>query len=145
MAAALGLETTGVDAAPAAIEQARAKASSRNLDVRFLVGDVLELAASGERFDTVLDSGCFHTFDDDDRRRYVDNLKEVIPPGGHYYMLCFSDRQPGVMGPRRVTQDEIKASFADGWRVDQIEPAVLETNMQEDRDVLAWLACVTRV
>jgi hypothetical protein len=37
-----------------------------------------------------------------------------------------SDRQPGVLGPRRVTQEEIRATFADGWRVDSIEPALEE-------------------
>jgi hypothetical protein len=35
-------------------------------------------------------------------------------------MLCFSDRQPGFVGPRRVTEDEIRASFRDGWRTDSI-------------------------
>ena len=41
-------------------------------------------------------------------------------------MLCFSELQPGDWGPRRVTEEEIRASFADrGWRVDSIEPAPL--------------------
>lgn len=144
MAAAFGLDATGIDAASPAIEIAKAKALSRGLDVRFLIGDILELATLEERFDTVLDSGLFHSFDDDERNRYVESLRAVISPGGHCFILCFSDRQPGVLGPRRVTQDEIRAAFADGWRVDSIEPAVLETNV-EGRDVQAWLASITRV
>ncbi len=144
MAATLGLDATGIDAVPAAIEMAKAKAVSRGLDVRLHVGDVLKLGVAGERFDTVLDSGCFHTFDDDDRRTYAESLSVAIPPGGRYFMLCFSDRQPGAVGPRRVTQDEIRSTFADGWRVDSIDPTVLETTVQ-DRDALAWLASMTRI
>ena len=37
---------------------------ANNARVRFEVGDVLELGALGERYDTVLDSGCFHVLDD---------------------------------------------------------------------------------
>ena len=58
-------------------------------------------------------------------------------------MLCFSDRQPGVEGPRRVTQAEIRAAFLDGWRVDAIEPATIEVNV-DPRGILAWRASITR-
>lgn len=29
---------------------------------------------------------------------------------GRLYLLCFSDRQPGLLGPRRVTRDEFRAA-----------------------------------
>jgi len=144
LAASLGFDTTGIDGAPLAIEKAQAKARERGLDVRFVVGDVLELASFGEQWDTVLDCGVFHVFDDDERVIYVDNLAAAVSPGGRYFMLCFSDEQPGVAGPRRVSREEIRASFANGWRIDSIESSLIETNMQ-DRDARAWLATITRV
>jgi 2-polyprenyl-3-methyl-5-hydroxy-6-metoxy-1,4-benzoquinol methylase len=144
LAASLGFDTTGIDGAPLAIEKAQAKARERGVDVRFVVGDVLELASFGEQWDTVLDCGVFHVFDDDDRVVYVDDLATAVSPGGRYFMLCFSDEQPGAPGPRRVSQEEIRDSFADGWRIDSIEASVIETNMQ-DRDARAWLATITRV
>jgi 2-polyprenyl-3-methyl-5-hydroxy-6-metoxy-1,4-benzoquinol methylase len=144
LAASLGFDTTGIDGAPLAIEKARTKARERGVDVRFVVGDVLELASFGEPWDTVLDCGVFHVFDDGERAVYVDNLAAAVSPGGRYLMLCFSDEQPGLAGPRRVSQDEIRASFADGWRIDSIDASVIETNMQ-DRDARAWLATITRV
>ncbi len=103
LAASLGFDTTGIDGAPLAIEKAQAKARERGVDVRFVVGDVLELASFGEQWDTVLDCGLFHVFDDDDRVVYVDDLATAVSPGGRYFMLCFSDEQPGVAGPRRVS------------------------------------------
>ncbi len=143
MAAGLGLEVTGVDVATAAIDAAEGKARDRGLSARFLVGDALQLASLGERFDTVLDCGLFHIFEDDERPVFVDNLRAVIRPGGRYFMLCFSDRQPGAFGPRRVTQDEIRASFDEGWQVDSIEPAKIDITFSPT-GALAWLAAITR-
>ncbi len=143
MAAGLGLEATGIDAAPAAIAIAERKARDRRMTARFLVWNALDLASLNERFDTVLDSGLFHVFEDADRLRFVDSLRAVIPAGGRYHMLCFSDRQPGDWGPRRVTQDEIRASFGDGWQVDSIEAAKMDINIDPD-GALAWRATITR-
>jgi len=146
LAASLGLDATGIDAAPAAIASATRKARERGLSARFIVGDALELGALGERFDTVLDCGLFHLFDDSQRRRYVDGLTRVLADGGCFFMLCFSDRLPSTFefGPRRVAAEEIRALFREGWRVDAIEPATIETTLDID-GVLAWLASLTRI
>ena len=151
MTAALGLEATGIDSSPTAISRAEAKATERRLIARFLVWNALELASLGGLFDTVLDSGLFHVFDDADRHRFVESIRSVVPAGGRYFMLCFSERQSGDFGPRRVTQSEIRSSFDDGWRVDSIEPAKLEVGMIPERipdgpdGIAAWRASLTRI
>ena len=71
LAAAHGADVVGVDVSPAAIARARAKAAERGLKARFEVGDALNLGQLGLSFDTVIDSGLFHVFDDTDRERYV--------------------------------------------------------------------------
>jgi cyclopropane fatty-acyl-phospholipid synthase-like methyltransferase len=144
MAAALGLDSTGVDAAPSAIALAEGKARSRESRARFLVWDALELGALDQTFDTVLDCGLFHVFEDEDRARFVSSLRTAVPSGGRYFMLCFSDRQPGDWGPRRVTQDEIRASFADGWTVDAIEAAKIDVTI-DPQGALAWRTTLTRI
>ena len=144
MAAQRGFAATGVDQAPAAIEIAQRKARERGLDVRFTVWDALELGALGERYETVLDSGLFHVFSDEHRARYVQSLGEATAPGGRYGMLCFSDLQPGDWGPRRVSQGEIEASFADGWRIELLERVVFDTNLDSGQ-VQAWHAQIERV
>jgi SAM-dependent methyltransferase len=143
MAARLGLHAVGIDAAPAAIAIAEGKARDRGLGVRFVVGNALDLGSLGEQFDTVLDSGLFHIFDDDDRSRYVGSLGMAIAPGGRYYMLCFSDRQPGDWGPRRVAEEEITATFNDGWTINSIAAAKMDITISAD-GALVWLATVTR-
>jgi SAM-dependent methyltransferase len=143
MAARLGLTATGVDAAPTAIGIARRKAEERGLDARFIVADALDLAVIGEDFDTVLDCGLFHVFDDDDRVRFVTSLHGVVVPGGRYYMLCFSDLEPGDWGPRRVRQDEIRSTFSHGWRVESIDAATLDITIRTE-GAKAWLATIVR-
>jgi SAM-dependent methyltransferase len=142
LAASLGLEATGIDAAPTAISRAQGKAQERHLAVRFVVGDALDLAALGERFDTVLDCGLFHVFSDEERTRFVYSLATVVVPHGHYYLLCFSEQEPGDWGPRRVSQAEIRASFASGWRVEALERATLEVTFGA---AAAWLVQIRRL
>jgi cyclopropane fatty-acyl-phospholipid synthase-like methyltransferase len=144
MAAERGFEATGIDAAPTAIGIAERKAAERGVKAHFVIWNALELSKLGEQFDTVLDCGLFHVFSDVDRARYVESLGAAIPAGGRLHMLCFSDRQPGDWGPRRVTRDEIVASFKDGWRVDSVEPSHLEVTISPD-GAQAWLAAITRL
>jgi SAM-dependent methyltransferase len=141
--ASRGLETWGVDVSARAIAQARAKAAERRLAVPFEVADALDLTSLGQTFDTVLDSGLFHVFDDAPRARYVDSLAGVLRPGGGLYVLCFSELEPWGGGPRRVTQSELREAFSDGWRVLAIEPERFATRIHDD-GARAWLARIER-
>jgi SAM-dependent methyltransferase len=143
LAASLGHEVVGVDISAKAIELAMTKATERGVGARFLVGDALRLVDLGEQFDTVLDCGLFHVLDDDERERYVDSLAAVVPPGGRYHMLCFNDHQPGDWGPRRVTQDEVRAAFYEGWEVESIEPTVIDLTW-DPAGAHAWQVAATR-
>jgi SAM-dependent methyltransferase len=98
----------------------------------------------GEQFDVVLDCGLFHIFDDEDRRSFVESLARVVRAGGCYFMLCFSDGEPPGWGPRRVTQAEIRGAFAQGWRVESIEPAELYVTIRSD-PVRSWYASIRRI
>jgi SAM-dependent methyltransferase len=143
MAAAAGCAAVGIDIASSAIRLAQAKASERGASARFVVGDARDLASLGQQFDIVLDCGLFHVFDDADRAPFVASLASVLPPGGAYFMLCFSELEPGEWGPRRVTQHEINELFADGWQVESIEPTVLNVTIRAE-PVRAWFAAIAR-
>ncbi|KUL47005.1 class I SAM-dependent methyltransferase [Streptomyces regalis] len=144
MAAGLGLDATGVDVATTALRTAEEKARDRGLTARFLVHDARKLAALREQFDTVLDCGLFHIFGDDDRATYVGSLRSAVRPGGRYFMLCFSDQQPGDQGPRRVARAEIEAAFADGWRIDSIAAATIDITT-DPMSIRSWLVSATRI
>jgi cyclopropane fatty-acyl-phospholipid synthase-like methyltransferase len=145
LAASRGADVTGVDVAPTAIAQARAKASERGLAARFEVTDVRDLGRLHLTADTVIDSGMFHVFGDDDRTRYVASLAAVLRPAGVCYLMCFSDRQPGTWGPRRVHPEELRAAFSDGWEVESVTAATFDVNpVGGMTQVQAWLAAIRR-
>jgi hypothetical protein len=58
-------------------------------------------------------------------------------------MLCFSEAEPGDYGPRRVTQAEIKASFQDGWRINYIRSAIMESR-RPGNGIQAWLSSISK-
>src|ERR1022692_4489399 len=146
LAAAHGADAAGVDISPRAIERAREKAAERGLMARFEVADALNLGQLGMTFDTVIDSGLFHVFDDQERARYVTSLASALQSGGTCYLMCFSDRQPGDFGPRRVRQDELTTAFGDGWTFTDIAVDTFEINPGlGTMTAKAWLATVRRL
>jgi len=145
MLAERGFEATGVDLAATAIRLARQKAERRGLSVDLRVGDALDLAALGQTFASVVDSGVFHTFSDELRPVYVASLADVVRPGGTLHLLSFSELTPGDAGPRRVTQAELREAFCDGWSVEEITAERFEVTYGSPVDrPHAWLARIVR-
>ena len=146
LATAHSAGVVGVDVSPTAIARARAKASERGLSARFEVADALNLSQLGLTFDTVIDSGLFHVFDDENRARYVASLASVLRSGGSCYLMCFSNLQEGTFGPRRVRKDEIISAFSDGWSVTGIEADEFVVNRGLGiAAARAWLATIRRL
>jgi cyclopropane fatty-acyl-phospholipid synthase-like methyltransferase len=127
-----GHKVTGIDFLAEPINLAKQKAVERGLPATFLVMDALALKELPEVFDTVIDSGLFHVFGDEDRRRYVEGVESVLKPGGRLFLLCFSDAEPGDQGPRRVSKKEIEDAFAVGWVVESVEPSRYEVRPDPD-------------
>jgi ubiquinone/menaquinone biosynthesis C-methylase UbiE len=140
-----GTSVLGVDVAETALAVARAKADDRGIEIEFATADALRLDGLGRSFETVLDCGLFHTFDDDERPRYVASLASVTRRDGTLYVLCFSDEGAGT-GPHPVSRKAISASFDPGigWKVVAIEPDRILTNYHDD-GAPAWFVTVRRI
>jgi ubiquinone/menaquinone biosynthesis C-methylase UbiE len=124
--ASRGNTVTGVDYLDEAIRRAKLKAAERGQSVTFLVKDATKLAEWDERFENIVDSGLFHVFTDDDRKKYVAGLATVLKPGGRVFLMCFSNEEPGTDGPRRVSKQELQDAFTQGWEIESIKPARFE-------------------
>jgi cyclopropane fatty-acyl-phospholipid synthase-like methyltransferase len=143
--ASLGLEVSGLDAAPLAIQKARRKALERGVRLKFSLGDALHLEKLGQRFDTVTDCGLFHVFSDEERGIFVKSLKAALNESGTYFMLCFSDKESADWGgPRRVSKGEIRKTFGSGWKINYIREARFSTTFN-DEGGKALLSSVTSV
>jgi SAM-dependent methyltransferase len=143
--AALGLSVLGVDVAETALAIAREKARDRGIDAEFAAADAFELRRLNRTFQTVLDCGLVHTFDGDERPRYVASLASATQIGGTLHVLCFSDAEPDAV-PHPVSRQELEAAFAPGagWQVTAIEPDRIETRFHAG-GAAAWLATIRRI
>jgi cyclopropane fatty-acyl-phospholipid synthase-like methyltransferase len=126
----------GIDYVALPIERAKAKARARGLTVDFRVGNAFELHELHGRFDTAIDCGLFHLFNDEERAAYVTGLAAVLGAGGRFHMLCFSNLEPPGEGPRRVSRQEIYDTFRDGWEVEDVQGVSIENVATAD---VPWL------
>jgi SAM-dependent methyltransferase len=145
LAARHGARAFGIDISSRAIDLARLKSAERSSDATFQVFNALHLDRLDETFDTVVDSGLFHVFDDAARTEYVASARSALRLGGHLHLMCFSDRQPGDWGPRRVTEGELHVAFGSGWRIESLVRDRFDLNLGPDVPTAdAWLADVVR-
>jgi len=146
-----GNKVTGIDFLEEPIKRAKRKAVERGISATFLVMDALALKDLPEVFDNVIDSGLFHVFSDEDRRRYVDGLATVLKTDGSLFLLCLSDEEPGTQGPRRVSKKELRNAFVKGWEIESIEPSRFEVRPDlkdfafSEGGLKAWFMAVRRV
>ena len=141
----------GIDYLAIPIDRAKTKALDRGVKVEFLVADALELGAFPRQFDSIIDCGLFHIFSDDDCvRYYVEGLAHFLRSGGKLFLLCFNDEEPGAQGPRRVTQQELRHAFAEGWQIKSIQASRFEVipgmkDLFSEGGPKAWFTGVSRL
>lgn len=150
----LGYDVLGVDGSGTAVGRARRKAAARGAAARFEVADALDLG-SGPRFDTVVDSALLHVFGSEERRAYTRSLHAVCRPGALVHVLALSDAEDA--GGPRLSAEQLRGSFGDGWVVESLEPDVYRgvageeyaarfgVAADEQVDTAAWLARVRRL
>jgi len=122
-----GHQVTGTDVAPAAIRKAAERAADVGVDVVFRVDDVL-VSVLAERFDLVVDRGCFHVFEPHLRPAYMQTLSRLLDPGGLFFLKTFSHLQPGEFGPQRIRPEEIEAAFGEHFEILSVEHCVYQGN-----------------
>lgn len=135
MLAMNGCDVTGIDLSEIAISDAKAKAVGRHVNVNFVVGDVLRMDQlfKESEFDVIIDSFLFHTFTDEERSIFARQVYKMLKPGGKYFMLCFSDKDPVGPGPRRISKAEIEHTFTPLFKIIYIadSPLVANTGRRE--------------
>lgn len=125
--ARLGFEVVGVDVAPSAISRARHKAGQQGVRAEFTVDDLVNLADRPSTFDTVIDIGCFHSLQPEDRARYASALHAACRPGARLHLRCFTDSKqqgpPGIGTATGLSASDLEQSFSGGWSIENLTAA----------------------
>ncbi|MEU5263206.1 class I SAM-dependent methyltransferase [Amycolatopsis sp. NPDC021455] len=128
--ASRGLRVTGLDGAPSAIEQARARAAAKGLDIEFAVADATKLEGYEGRFDTVLDSALYHCLSEDERREYLAALTRATRPGARLHLFAFSTEMPdGFPAPYLISEANLRETVGRDWTIEKLEPTRYTTSM----------------
>lgn len=105
----LGIDATGLDIAPTAIE--RAKERYPQLAERFVLGDLFELRDS---FDAIVEHTCLCALPPEWRVRYRDAVASLLKPGGLLIGIWFvnPEMDPGETGPPHgISPEELTTLF----------------------------------
>jgi SAM-dependent methyltransferase len=122
-----GHTVTGLDISPTALITAERRAKNAGVDVKFAVSDSTKLDGYTDAFDTVIDSGLFHSLDDDGRRSYTAAVHRATRPGATLLLSCFSETNPVGKEPRPAVSKETLRDVLGGagWDITSLEPATL--------------------
>jgi SAM-dependent methyltransferase len=85
--AAQGFDVTAVERDQEALEQAKAKASTAGVSIRFIESDVLQLPDLGPLFSFIFGRGVYHALRLQNRFHCWEVLARVTQPGGFYLAL----------------------------------------------------------
>lgn len=122
-----GHTVTALDISPTALTTAQQRARDADVEVSFAVADSTKLDGYTDAFDTVIDSGLFHSLDDDGRRDYAAAVHRATRPGATLLLSCFSDANPAGEDWRpAVSEDTLREVLGGaGWDITSLEPTTL--------------------
>ncbi len=86
----------------------------------------MTLGTWDKRFASVIDSGLFHIYEENEQRHYVQGLAHVLKPGGRLFLFSFKD-DPSWPGGG-VSKQALYDAFADGWEIESLELTGGEVN-----------------
>ena len=142
-----GHPVTGLDISPTALATAEQRASDAGVDVTFAVADSTKLDGYADAFDTVIDSGLFHSLDDEGRRRYVAAVYRATRQGATLLLSCFSDANPVGKDWRPAVSEETLRDVlgSAGWDVTSLEAATLRGEIDgAPADMAFWYLSAQR-
>ena len=127
-----GLHILGFDFSAAAIAICRRLVDPTADKVRFAVVDICAEEMPLPPTGAVVDRGCFHQIKAKFRPTYVRNAARLTAPGGHFLLLAATYQRDGYRNNRHACTedklaDEVKQLFRQYFRVERIEPAVINT------------------
>jgi cyclopropane fatty-acyl-phospholipid synthase-like methyltransferase len=121
-----GLRVIGLDYVPEALRFATARAEREGMKIEFVQVDVTKFE-TGDKFDLILDSGCFHGFDEKLRLKYRAKLIKWLQDGGQYVLIHSGKRHAfdlSIVGTRARRKEDIERYFAPELQLEEFLPDI---------------------
>ncbi len=117
-----GFDVAASDISPMAISIAKDKARQADVNVDFMVMDILQESLPAEKYDFVFDRGCFHSFDGEERNFFVKSINDCLTPGGIWFSLIGSaDSPPREIGPPRLSAQDITSLVEPSFEIKMLK------------------------
>jgi ubiquinone/menaquinone biosynthesis C-methylase UbiE len=123
-----GLEVTGSDVSEAAINRAKDVYGhkNKNMEISFILDDILKSKMEDKMFDYVFDRGCFHVLPIEKRPVYIREIKRILDDKGVLFLKCFSIKEPRQEGPYKFSENEIRQLFGNGFVIISVKDTVYQ-------------------
>lgn len=134
--AARGMNVTAMDLSETAVDVGRKLADLYGVQVNWIAGDLLKSDLK-EEFDIITDQGCFHHMHEEERPVYLQKILQYLKPGGTLILRAFSDLIPGGPQPRRISSDDLLATFYPKFKLEHME-RILSFSSERYSRPISW-------
>ena len=116
-----GFDVTVLDISERALEVARQRLASNAGKVRWLVGDITQLALPTQAYDIWHDRAVFHFMNTPEQRHaYIAQVRQAVRPGGHVIVAVFGPDGPiqcSGLPVMRYAPDALHAEFGNAFEL----------------------------
>lgn len=126
----IGFQVTGTDISNSAIEKARKLSDN----VNFVVDDILNSNLSDSKFDFIFDRGVFHVFENDQRTRYLSQIKRILNDDGVLFLKCMSKEEKNLPDdgmPHKFSKQDIEDFFSADFEIQKISDSIFKGTLNE--------------
>ena len=107
-----GFQVIGSDVSESAINRAREVCiHDKDMEISFIVDDILNSEINDKSFNYIFDRGCFHVLPIEMRLVYIREIKRILDDNGILFLKCFSTKEPRQEGPYKFSEHEIRQLF----------------------------------
>lgn len=85
-----GCAVDAIDISENALDWARERAISENVEINFRHSSLFDYEMEPETYDFIYDCGLFHHLAPHRRLSYVETIKKALKKGGHFGLVCFN-------------------------------------------------------
>ena len=150
--ATLGFDVTGIDISGIAINLAKENSKNKGVDICFQTANLLgDLDKFRDTFDFAYDWEVLHHIFPEHRKKYVQNVYQLLKPKGKYLSVCFSekDKQFGGVGKFRKTrlgtvlyfssENELKDLFKPYFKIKELKTIEIQGKTDFHQAVYAYM------